>query len=484
MSVKTAETTDEQEELEDDVSSEEVSSNEDDKVDEDKLQILRKKLEIKLAAKEAEEKEAAKEDSAEESVEEPEEKKEEMPPRIIEKQRRSIEFGIVGSGQAGSRLAESFYKLGYTSICFNTAPQDLEFIAIPEDNKYLLDHGIGGAAKELDIGSEAAEKHRDGINQLVHEKLADAQILLLCISLGGGSGAGSCETMIDILVAMGRPVAVITVLPMSTDDAQTKNNALETLSKLSRYAQDKTISNLIVVDNAKIETIYNDVGTMDFFKVSNRAIVEPIHIFNEFTSRSSEVKGLDPMEFAKIFVDGEGLTVYGEMTISDYEDSMAIAEAVINNLSTGLLASGFDLKQTRYAGCIFVANKKVWDNVSSGSVNMAMELIRDVCGHAEGVFKGIYIDDEIEEDVVKIYSMFSGLGLPDARVKQLKKEAKAEAAKSKDRADARNMSLELDTGEEQTVSQADKIRKKVKRKSAKFGKVFGSGTSVKDLRKK
>ena len=88
MSVKTAETTDEQEELEDDVSSEEVSSNEDDKVDEDKLQILRKKLEIKLAAKEAEEKEAAKEDSAEESVEEPEEKKEEMPPRIIEKQRK------------------------------------------------------------------------------------------------------------------------------------------------------------------------------------------------------------------------------------------------------------------------------------------------------------------------------------------------------------------------------------------------------------
>ena len=239
---------------------------------------------------------------------------------------------------------------------------------------------------------------------------------------------------------------------------------------------------MIVVDNAKIETIYSDVGMMDFFKVSNQAIVTPIHAFNELTSRSSDVKGLDPMEFAKILVDGEGLTVYGEMSVSDYEDPMAIAEAVVENLNSGLLASGFDLKQTRYAGCIFVANKSVWDQVSSSSIGMAMELIKDVCGHTEDAFMGIYVDEEVEQGIVKVYSMFSGLGLPEIRVNQLKKEAKTEAAKANDRAEARNMNLELDTGEEQTVSQADKIRKKIKKKSSKFSKAFGSGT--KDLRKK
>jgi hypothetical protein len=220
---------------------------------------------------------------------------------------------------------------------------------------------------------------------------------------------------------------------------------------------------------------------MDFFNISNQAIVEPIDAFNRFSSEASAVKSLDSMEFAKLFIDGEGLSVYGEMTIPNYQDQMALAESVVNNLDSGLLASGFDLKQTRYAGAFFVANKKVWDEIPNGSVNLAMELIRDVCGHAEAVFKGIYTAD-IEEDVVKVYSMFSGLGLPDVRVKQLKTEAQADAAKAKDRADTRNLNLTLDTGTEKATSEADRIRQQIKKKSSKFSKVFGSG--VTDLRRK
>lgn len=188
-----------------------------------------------------------------------------MPPKIIEKKKKSIQFGVVGSGQAGSRIAETFYSLGYPTVVFNTASQDLEFIKIPDANKYLLEYTLGGAAKSLSIGSEAAQTHLDGINALVSDKLDDTHVLLLCLSLGGGSGAGSCETMVDVLTATGKPVIVITVLPMTTDDSATKNNALITLSKLAKMAQNKKIANLIVVDNAKIESIYADVSQMDFF---------------------------------------------------------------------------------------------------------------------------------------------------------------------------------------------------------------------------
>lgn len=457
MSVKTSSEMTEQENLTDDLSNEDVVENKDEELDDAKMQALKNKL-----AKKNEEK---------------------MPVKIVETRRRSLEFGVVGSGQSGSRLSESWYQLGYPAICFNTAPQDLEHIQIPEDNKYLLEHGIGGAAKDLDLGYEAAEKHKDGINQLVHEKLGDAQVLLFCLSLGGGSGAGSCEPIIDVLSATGKPVVVMTVLPMSTDDAQTKNNALLTLAKLAKLAQNKVISNLIVVDNAKIETIYHDVGTMDFFRVSNKAIVDPLHAFNEFSSQASAVKSLDPMEFAKILTDGEGLTIYGEMTVADYQEDTAIAEAVINNLDHGLLASGFDLKQTRYAGALIVANEKVWSEIPSGSVNYAMSMIRDVCGSAEGVFRGIYTAD-LEDDVVKVYSIFSGLGLPDVRVKQLQKEALSEAAKAKDRSEARNLNLALDTGTEKATSEADRIRQKIKKNSSQFAKNFTTGQTFKDLRKK
>lgn len=396
----------------------------------------------------------------------------EMAAKIVEKKVRSISLGVIGSGQAGSRLAEAFYRMGYDTVVINTAMQDLKFIDVPEANKLLLEYGLGGAAKELDIGRAAAEMHRDAIVELVDTKLSDAQMNVLCLSLGGGSGAGSCETMVDILASCGKPLVVITVLPMSSEDAQTKNNALETLSKLTKLTQAKKVNNLIVVDNAKLEAIYSDVGQMNFFKVANQAIVDPIDVFNTLSSMPSDVKGLDPMEWAKLFTDGEGLTVYGEMTVKDYEGETALAEAVMNNLNSNLLAGGFDLKQSRYVGVIFAAPKKVWDKLPSIYVNYALGLINEQCGTPKGVFKGIYQTDS-DDDSVKIYSMFSGLGLPESRVQQLKTEAKTHMETVKGKDAARNMNLNLETGTNETVSETQKIKDKIAAKSSAFGKLMG-----------
>lgn len=453
MSVKTEDGTAKIQEVNDDISSSIISTNDED----EKMAALK----AKLAAKQKENK---------------------MPPRIVEKKTRSIKIGVVGSGQAGSRLAETFASLGYDAVVFNTAPQDLEHIKLPDANKFLLQHGLGGAAKEMEIGREAAEAYKDDINALIQDKLSDSQIFMLCLSLGGGSGAGSCETMIDILSALGKPVIVMTVLPMANDDAQTKRNALETLSRLAKEAQSKRIHNLIVVDNAKIEAIYSNVSQIDFFGISNKAIVEPIDAFNSFSSMPSAVKGLDPMEFAKLITDGGGLTVYGEMTVPNYQEDTAIAEAVINNLNSGLLANGFDLKQSKYVGVLIVANEQVWKKIPSSSVNYAMSMVHDLCGTPTGVFRGIYSSNDVADDVVKVYSMFSGMGLPTSRVEQLKKEAQEYAQKTKNKDDERNLTLKLDTGTDETISAADKIKQKIAAKKSAFGNLVSN--SVQDRRKK
>jgi tubulin-like protein CetZ len=393
-----------------------------------------------------------------------------MPPRIIEKRKRSINVGVIGSGQCGSRLAEAFYDLGYDAVAINTAMQDLENIKIPEENKLFLNWGLGGAGKELEIGREAAESHLESINEIISSKTGNCDVFLFCTSLGGGTGAGSSETIINILSTFGKPIAVMTVLPMSTEDAQTKNNSLQTLAKLVNLAKSKVINNLIVVDNAKIETIYTDVGQLDFFNVSNKAIVEPLDIFNTLSSTSSSVKSLDPTEFSKLLIDGEGLTVYGAMTVANYTEDTAIAESVINNLNSNLLSAGFNLKQSRYVGVMIIASKKVWDKVPASSVNYAMSLINDLCGTPKGVFKGIYTVDS-DDDFVKVYSMFSGLSLPEDRVEQLKRDVKESQQSNKTKDENRSMSLKLDTGVEESVSQADRIRQKIAAKSSAFGKL-------------
>ena len=434
------------EEVMDDVSNEEVKPSEE-AVDASKLAALK----ARSQAKQEESKMAAK---------------------IVSKKDRSIALGILGSGQAGSRIAEAFYKLGYDAVVVNTAMQDLKFIDIPDSSKLLLEYSLGGAAKEIEIGRAAAELHRGDILQLVNEKLQGSQVNVLCLSLGGGSGAGSCETLVDILSSLGKPLVVMTVLPMDTEDAQTKSNALETLSKLARLTQTKKVNNLIVVDNAKIEAIYQDVAQMDFYGIANKAIVEPVDIFNTLSSMPSAVKGLDPMEWGKLFTDGEGLTVYGELTVSNFAEDTAIAEAVVNNLNGNLLAGGFDLKQSRYVGIIITANKETWAKIPSSSITYAMAMVNDQCGSPKGVFKGIYTV-ESPDPVVKVYSMFSGLGLPESRVTQLKKDSAAltESVKGKD--ERRNLSLNLDTGVNETVDAAKKVKEKIAAKSSAFGKLVG-----------
>jgi cell division GTPase FtsZ len=259
---------------------------------------------------------------------------------------------------------------------------------------------------------------------------------------------------------------------MDTEDSQTKSNALETLSKLSKLAQSKKVNNLIVVDNAKIETIYHHVGQMDFYGVANRAIVDPIDMFNTLSSMPSSTKALDPMEWSKLFIDGEGLSVYGEFSVDNYQEDTAIAEAVINNLSGNLLAEGFDLKQSKYVGFIIAANKNVWSKIPASSVNYASSMINDLCGNPKGVFKGMYVVDA-PEDTVKVYSMFSGLGLPSVRVEQLKSETKELQSKVKTKDESRNLTLHLDTGTNDTVSAAQKIKEKIAAKSSAFGKLMG-----------
>ena len=399
--------------------------------------------------------------------------------KISMKKECSLNLGIIGSGHGGSRISESFNKLGYNAIAINTASQDLKYISLDDSNKLLLEYGIGGSAKEIEIGKAAAETHRDKISKLIDDKLSDSQVNVLCFSLGGGSGAGSCETLVDILSETGKPLVIITILPMNTEDVQTKYNSLETLTKLTKLIQSKKINNLIIVDNAKIESIYQNVNQIDFYSTANKAIVEPLDAFNTLSFIPSSVKSLDPMEFSKILLDSEGLTIYGEFDVANYEEDTSIAEAVINNLTNNLLATGFDLKQSKYVGYIVAANKEVWSKIPASSIDYANSMINDLCGSPKGVFKGIYTVEN-NDNVVKVYSIFSGLGLPTSRITQLKDETKELQSKVKNKDDNRNLTLQLETGINDTVSIAQKIKDKIAAKSSGFGKFV---TGVVDRRK-
>ena len=72
--------------------------------------------------------------------------------KIGSKQHVSLRFGVVGSGQAGGRMAEVFHRFGYDACAINTAKQDLDTLSIPESRRMLIEYTISGSGKDIEIG--------------------------------------------------------------------------------------------------------------------------------------------------------------------------------------------------------------------------------------------------------------------------------------------------------------------------------------------
>lgn len=405
-----------------------------------------------------------------------------MPLTMTTEKDRSIKIGVVGVGQAGSRLAEVFFKYGYSVGVLNTALQDLKFIQVPERKKLFLEYGLGGAGKDLTIGEGAINEHRDAIVEFLEsEVVEDNDMLFLAISGGGGTGSGSVEPILNILKSFDRPLGVIYVLPMNTDDAVAKKNSLTTLARLAKMAATDAINTLVVVDNSKIETIYGGLSQTEFWKTANQAIVEPLHLFNRLTSQPSEFTSLDPTDFGRIISYGD-CSLYGMIQVENYVEETALAEAVLQGLDAGMLASGFDLKQAKVGGVLVVGSKEALEKIPANNINYMFHMISEQTDNAS-IYRGIYAMNNAG-DSVRIYSWFAGLGLPIDRINSLKQESVLQTAKQEEKEKARVGAMTLDLGDKTTTA-AQEIHQKIKAKNSAFGKLTGNARGgIVDKRKK
>jgi cell division GTPase FtsZ len=402
------------------------------------------------------------------------------PTQSAAERRVSLRFGVIGSGQAGGKLAKVFYDLGYDVCAVNTAKQDLELLEIPEGHKFFMNYSLGGTGKDLEVAKAAIEDNLEHVKAFVTEHISESDVLILCASAGGGTGAGSASTIASLLAQFGKPVIVILVLPGSTDDSQSKFNAVQVLSDMADLASKDVINSLVLVDNAKIELAYSNLGPSQFWKVANNAIVEPLHMFNALAAQPSNLESLDPMDLAKSLLEAGNCVLFCSKKISReaYEnDDLALVTAISDNLEHGLLASGFDLKEAQSVGILVTARQEVLDRVPNQSISFIFKFIADEYSSAR-VFKGIYTVPSDDDDIT-IYFIFSGMGLPRERIESLKKEADRHTTalvdKKKMSADKMNVGLTKD----RTTTAADKMLDKIKRNRSAVGKLISA--SRKDI---
>jgi len=337
----------------------------------------------------------------------------------------SIRFGVVGTGQGGSRIAEVFGTLGYPTCAINTARQDLTYIRVPEDRKFHMEFGLGGAGKDIAIGEEAYRKYSDPVQEMIGKAFhggSDIDFILACCGGGGGTGSGSVSALVGDLISFGLPVGVIYTLPAANEDPVTKANSIKTLDKLSKLVKDGALSTLIIVDNAKIEKTYPGLSTAAFWARANMDIANILHQFNRLTAQPSRFISLDPMDFAKVLTEGN-CTIYGSSRIPEYHGADELVNAVANSVKVGLLADEFVINETSMAGVLFAGSYQILSNVPQDDIDYAIYELSNLTGHA-GIYKGIYDLDtnDIGRGLVT-YTMLSGLGVPHRRIQALASES-------------------------------------------------------------
>jgi hypothetical protein len=238
----------------------------------------------------------------------------------------------------------------------------------------------------------------------------------------------------------------------------------------------------MIVDNAKVQSLYSNLSISNFWKVANSSIVEPLHLFNKLSATSSAYTSLDPSDFAKVLIGAGDCTLYGNITVKDYARDEAVAEAILTTMENGLLATDFDLTQTRSAGIIITGNKAVLEQIPASSLEYGFAMLSKICNEGTRIYRGIY-ETADEENAIKVYGIFSGLGLPEKRVDELKSEAEKHMNTLQTKETARSTNMSIDMGKTQTVSAADAIHKRITQNKSAMGKLMSNSKRVIDKRR-
>jgi len=341
----------------------------------------------------------------------------------------STRFAWIGSGQCGGRLAKAFYDLGYKkAIAVNTTYHDLDTLALPPSQKFLMDIGEKGAGKDMSRGQEAAGQWLQDILHLTRKTFGtEVDHVMVCFGAGGGTGGGSAAELVsiakDYIYSTGKTdpnkhVGVLMTLPTNgeANSPQVAENAYRVSVELGQMAAKGQISPLIIIDNEKISRMYPGKTVREFWPSVNNTVAGMFDIFNRLSSLSSPYTTLDPVDYQSILKAG-GCAIMGLTRVEKFRDRFALSSAVKQNLEKTLLSNGFDLSTAKVAGCIVVGGKQMMANTPNlqDNINFAFDVLADLTGNAT-IHRGIYEDGR---ETLRVYTIIGGLDFPTSRVEEL-----------------------------------------------------------------
>ena len=291
---------------------------------------------------------------------------------------------VVGIGGGGVNAVNRMIEVGLKGVEFIAINTDAQALLMSDADVKLdigreLTRGLG-AGSDPEVGRQAAESHRDEIEEV----LKGADMVFITAGKGGGTGTGGAPVVAEMAKQLGALTIGVVTRPFAFEGRRRSVQAEQGIQKLK-----EKVDTQIVIPNDRLLTVSNEkTSVLNAFKMADDVLLQGVQGITDLIT----TPGLINTDFAdvKMIMSNAGSALMGIGYGSGEGRSLAAARAAI---SSPLLEASIE------------GARGILLNISGGSdlglfeVNEAAEVIHGVAHPDANIIFGAVIDDEMGDEV-------------------------------------------------------------------------------------
>jgi cell division protein FtsZ len=291
---------------------------------------------------------------------------------------------VVGIGGGGVNAVNRMIEEGLRGVEFIAINTDAQALLMSDADVKLdvgreLTRGLGAGANP-DIGTRAAEDHREEIEEV----LKGADMVFVTAGEGGGTGTGGAPVVANVARSLGALTIGVVTRPFGFEG---KRRAGQADSGIERLRSE--VDTLIVIPNDRLLSISDrHVSVLDAFKAADQVLLSGVQGITDLIT----TPGLINLDFAdvKSVMSGAGSALMGIGSARGDDRSVAAAEMAI---SSPLLEASID------------GAHGVLLSIQGGSdlglfeINEAAQLVANSAAPDANIIFGAVIDDALGDEV-------------------------------------------------------------------------------------
>ena len=302
---------------------------------------------------------------------------------------------VIGAGGCGGNAIDHMISSGVSSIDFvsiNTDAQALQKnnapVRLQIGQELTRGRGTGG---NPEIGRKAALED----SALLHEVLADAEMVFVTAGMGGGTGTGSAPVIAQIARASGALTVGVVTKPFQFEGRRRMTQALEGLSQLK-----DSVDTLITIPNDRLLSVANRTTTLkDAFQKADDVLLQAVRGIADLVT----IPGLINLDFADVrsIMANMGVAMMGVARASGENRALEAAERAISSPL---------LENTSIRGARgLLINVSGSADISLFDVNEVASLIREEAHEDANIIFGAVIDGKLSDEI-RVTVIATGFG--------------------------------------------------------------------------